>query len=186
MAAPQRYGGRSPAGEHPSWCAERHRAQPQPDLAARAPPLMLGYGKLPRQSGRARLQARGRRSASAATSTVPPLMAAALRAYPAHHPRCRMRCWAAPTGFLPAASTRSRPRYPACSIASPTLAAKATHVGTPMRPAIRPPRRRNTRRPRPTRPAAPGGGRRQPGRTGDDATSCRRRSRSSILRGGAG
>ena len=60
---------------------------------------------------------------------------AAVSACPASSTR-PMRCSAAPTVSRRAASARSRPRCPACSIAIQQLAAKATTVGTPMRPAI--------------------------------------------------
>ena len=96
--------------------------------------FMLGYGTLVA----ANLVRRLKPSAVVGFGgypTVPPLMAAKLLGVPASF-TTPTPCSAAPTVFSPAASTRSRPRCPACSIAIPSLAGKTTTVGTPMRPAV--------------------------------------------------
>ena len=105
--------------------------------------------------------------------TVPPLMAAGCSACPASF-TTPMRCSAAPTVFCRAASARSRPRCPACSIAIRQLAAKTTTVGTPMRPAILAAAAVKFVVARTERAAAPAGGRRQPGRARDGRYRARR------------
>ena len=82
------------AGPHRHPARRRHRGVAQSDAAAEAE-AVVGFGGYP---------------------TLPPLLAARCSACPASFTR-PMRCSAAPTVFCRAASARSRPRCPACSIA---------------------------------------------------------------------
>ena len=108
--------------------------------------------------------------------TVPPLMAARLLRRARHHPRGQRG--ARPRQPFPVAP-RQRDRDLAARRArsrSGSSPAKATTVGTPMRPAIPAAAAVNIRIARTERSAALAGGRRQPGRARDEPISCPARS----------
>ena len=108
--------GRDPdlAGAHRRRCSGSGRCRPCGCSGASQPSAVVGFGGYP---------------------TVPPVLAATLRKIPTliHEQNAVM---GRANRLLAARVKRSPPALPACSIASRTLAAKATRTGNPVRPAV--------------------------------------------------
>ena len=133
-SAPTRYGGAFPAARDPRH-SERDRARPRSDLARARPAATLGCGFAQGAGG----CCGGCKPAAVVGfggyPTVPPLLAATLRGIPTliHEQNAVM---GRANRLLAPRVTAIATGFPGVLDREPALAAKATHTGNPVRPAV--------------------------------------------------